>query len=153
VAATARRIAETDRRAAQIAVVCATNKRLKADIEGRRWPVQVTALGYVDAMSDLMHASDLIVTKAGPGTIAEASIRGLPMALYGYIPGQEAANVDHVVDAGAGFFEPDAERLGAEVARLVTTDHERLRAMAAHARALGRARATHDIVASILARQ
>jgi hypothetical protein len=35
----------------------------------------------------------------------------------------------------------------------VTTDHERLRAMAAHARALGRARATHDIVASILARQ
>ncbi len=153
VSATARRIAETDRRAAQIAVVCAKNARLKADIEGRGWPVQVTALGYVDAMSDLMHASDLIVTKAGPGTIAEASIRGLPMALYGYIPGQEAANVDHVVDAGAGFFEPDAERLGAEVARLVTTDHERLRAMAAHARALGRARATHDIVASILARQ
>jgi 1,2-diacylglycerol 3-beta-galactosyltransferase len=153
VAATARQIAGADRRAAQIAVVCATNTRLKADIEGRDWPVAVTALGYVDRMSDLMHASDLIVTKAGPGTIAEASIRGLPMALYGYIPGQEAANVDHVVDAGAGFFEPDAERLGAAVARLVTTDRARLLTMAAHARTLGREKATHDIVASILARQ
>jgi 1,2-diacylglycerol 3-beta-galactosyltransferase len=151
VAATAKRIAEADRRAAQIAVVCAKNTRLKADIEARDWPVQVTALGYVDRMSDLMHASDLIVTKAGPGTIAEASIRGLPMALYGYIPGQEAANVDHVVDAGAGFFEPRADRLAAAVARLMTADREQLAVMAESARALGRAQATHDIVASILA--
>jgi len=151
VAATADQLAAAGGRAAQIAVVCAKNDRLKADIEGRRWPVPVTALGYVDRMSDLMHASDLIVTKAGPGTIAEASIRGLPMAIYGYIPGQEAANVDHVVEAGAGLFEPDPARLGAEVARLMTSGAADRSAMATRATALGRAQATHDIVASILA--
>lgn len=151
VEATAEGLARIGGRSAQIAVVCAKNAKLKADIECRRWPVPVTALGYVDGMSDLMHGSDLIVTKAGPGTIAEASIRGLPMALYGYIPGQEAANVDHVVEAGAGFFEPQPGPLGAEVARLMTSGAADLARMAAKAAALGRAQATRDIVASILA--
>ncbi len=150
VAATAERLAAAGGRTAQIAVVCAKNAKLKAGIESCRWPVPVAALGYVEKMSDLMHASDLIVTKAGPGTIAEASVRGLPMALYGYIPGQEAANVDHVVEAGAGFFEPHAARLGAEVARLMTSGAADLAAMAAKAASLGRAQATHEIVASIL---
>ncbi len=136
--------------AAQIVVVCASNGRLKARLEAGSWPVPVTALGYVDRMSDLMGACDLLVTKAGPGTIAEASIRGLPMMLYGFIPGQEAANVDHVVDAGAGLFEPDVAALAAEAARLVTTGRDDLAAMAARAASLGRADATRAIVASIL---
>ncbi len=136
--------------AAQVAVVCAGNAKLKAELDAAWWPIPVTALGYVDRMSDLMGACDLLVTKAGPGTIAEASIRGLPMILYGYIPGQEAANVDHVVDAGAGLFEPDVHRLGAEAARLMTTERERLAAMAEASRRLGRPEATREIVASIL---
>lgn len=136
---------------AQIAVVCATNERLKARLEAGRWPVPVTALGYVDRMADLMHAGDLLVTKAGPGTIAEASVRGLPMLLYGFIPGQEAPNVDHVVEAGAGLFEPKPKRIGADIARLMSHGRERLAAMAEAARTLGRAQATRDIVASILA--
>jgi 1,2-diacylglycerol 3-beta-galactosyltransferase len=136
---------------AQIAVIAAKNAALKTRIDARTWPVPVTALGYVDRMSDLMHAADILVTKAGPGTIAEASVRGLPMMLYGFIPGQEAANVDHVVEAGAGLFLPKAARLAETIAALVTTEQERLAAMAAQARALGREQATRDIVASILA--
>lgn len=149
--ATALASAERAGPAAQIAVVCAGNAKLKAELDAGAWPVPVTALGYVDRMSDLMGACDLLVTKAGPGTIAEASIRGLPMILYGYIPGQEAANVDHVVDAGAGLFEPDVGRLAAEAAALMTTDRARLAAMAEAARRLGRPEATREIVASILA--
>lgn len=142
--------ASPGRPAAQIVVVCASNGKLKERLEAATWPVPVTALGYVDRMSDLMQACDLLVTKAGPGTIAEASVRGLPMLLYGFIPGQEGANVDHVVDAGAGLFEPRVEALATEVARLLTGDRERLAIMADKARGLGRARATHDIVRSIL---
>ncbi|MGU9980317.1 MGDG synthase family glycosyltransferase [Phreatobacter sp. HK31-P] len=149
--ATALAAASPGRPAAQIVAVCASNARLKARLEAASWPIPVTALGYVDRMSDLMQASDLLVTKAGPGTIAEASVRGLPMLLYGFIPGQEGANVDHVVDAGAGLFEPRVEALATAVAGLLTSDRDRLAAMADKARSLGRARATHDIVASILA--
>jgi UDP-N-acetylglucosamine:LPS N-acetylglucosamine transferase len=73
------------------------------------------------------------------------------MLLYGFIPGQEAPNVDHVVQAGAGLFEPKPQRIGADIAQLMSEGRGRLAAMADAARRLGRARATHDIVASILA--
>jgi len=39
-------------------------------------------------MNEWMYACDAIVTKAGPGTIAEAMICGTPILLNGYIPGQ-----------------------------------------------------------------
>ncbi|MEM7587571.1 MAG: glycosyltransferase, partial [Acidobacteriota bacterium] len=38
------------------------------------------------AMSDWMSACDIICSKAGPGTIAEAWIRGLPIILTGFLP-------------------------------------------------------------------
>jgi len=63
--------------------------------------------GFVNNMSEWMTASDCIVTKAGPGTIAEALIRGLPIFLYGFLPGQEAGNVPFVVENGVGLFESD----------------------------------------------
>ena len=138
---------------AQIVAVTAKNETLKRRIEALPAPVPITALGYVDRMSDLMQASDILITKAGPGTIAEASIRALPMAIYGFIPGQEAANVDHVVKAGAGLFEPDPARLAARVATLLGPGRLELAAMAGAAKALGREQATHAIVASILANQ
>lgn len=45
-----------------------------------------------------MHACDVIITKAGPGTIAESFICGLPVLLNGYIPGQEEGNIDYVLE-------------------------------------------------------
>lgn len=136
---------------AQIVVVAGNNAALRGRIAGRTWPMPVVALAFVERMSDLMHACDLLVTKAGPGTIAEACVRGLPMLIYGFIPGQEAANVDHVVDAGAGLFEPKPKRLAAAAVRLIVDGPAELRAMSGRSRALGREQATRDIVASILA--
>ena len=49
-----------------------------------------------------MAASNLLVTKAGPGTIAEAMILGLPLVLSTFLPGQESGNVPFVVDGGFG---------------------------------------------------
>ena len=51
--------------------------------------VKVSVQGFVSNMEDFMAASDCIVTKAGPGTIAEAMCRGLPTMLSCFLPGQE----------------------------------------------------------------
>ncbi|EZG67295.1 monogalactosyldiacylglycerol synthase [Gregarina niphandrodes] len=59
-----------------------------------------------------MGASDLIVTKAGPGTIAEATTRGLPVLLSSYMPGQEEGNVSYVLKSRFGTYCDDAEKLG-----------------------------------------
>jgi 1,2-diacylglycerol 3-beta-galactosyltransferase len=60
--------------------------------------MHVVIRGFVSNMEEWMGACDAIVTKAGPGTIAEALISGLPMVLNGFIPCQEAGNVPFVVD-------------------------------------------------------
>lgn len=49
-------------------------------------------------MEEWMHACDVIITKAGPGTIAESFICGLPVLLNGFIPGQEEGNIEYVLE-------------------------------------------------------
>ncbi|MCX6019392.1 MAG: glycosyltransferase, partial [Chloroflexi bacterium] len=63
--------------------------------------------GFVENVPEIMGASDLIITKAGPGTICEAFIAGLPIMLYDAVPGQEEGNVHYVVDKGAGAWCPN----------------------------------------------
>jgi 1,2-diacylglycerol 3-beta-galactosyltransferase len=47
--------------------------------------VDVVGLGFVTNMAEYMAASDVLVTKAGPGTIAEAAAVGLPVFLTRYV--------------------------------------------------------------------
>jgi len=42
--------------------------------------------------------ANMVVTKAGPGAIAEALATSLPLIITGFLPGQESPNVDFVVD-------------------------------------------------------
>lgn len=71
--------------------------------------VRVHPLGFVTKMAEYMVASDVLVTKAGPGTIAEAASVGLPVLLTSYLPGQEEGNVDFVLDNEFGSYVPDSD--------------------------------------------
>ena len=51
------------------------------------WPIKVVPLGFVDQMADWMRASDILVTKAGPGTLAEAVCVGTPVIVTDFIAG------------------------------------------------------------------
>ncbi|NJL08636.1 MAG: glycosyltransferase, partial [Methylacidiphilales bacterium] len=130
----------------QVAVVCGRNARLKTELEAARWPVPVAVLGFVDQMAELMHACDLLVTKAGPGTIAEATICGLPILFSGFIPGQEEGNVDYVVAHGGGRFIRQPAAIAEAVVALFGPDRAALAAMAESSRALGHPHATAEIV-------
>ncbi|KAL7473062.1 hypothetical protein ACHAXS_013438 [Conticribra weissflogii] len=74
--------------------------------------VKVVGLGFVTKMAEYMVAADVLVTKAGPGTIAEAAALSLPVMLTSFLPGQEEGNVDYVVDGGFGSFVSDADPHG-----------------------------------------
>lgn len=71
----------------QMVVVCGSNQGAKDRLQKTNWPkgVSVQVQGYVNNMDAWMKASDCLVTKAGPGTIAEASICGLPCMLFAYL--------------------------------------------------------------------
>jgi 1,2-diacylglycerol 3-beta-galactosyltransferase len=132
----------------QVVVVCGKNKRLQAELAAGKYPVPVCVQGFVKNMSDWMAASDVLVSKAGPGTIAEALIRGLPIVLSGFLPGQEAPNVQYVTDAGVGAFSRDPAVIAATVLQWLA-EPEALAARSARARRLGRPNATYEIVREI----
>ena len=71
----------------QMVVVCGKNKAAEDELLTHAWGkgVTVQVKGFVNNMDEWMRASDAIVTKAGPGTIAEASICGLPCMLSSYL--------------------------------------------------------------------
>ena len=88
----------------------------------------MTVLGYCDNVPELMRASDLLVTKAGPGTIAEASIAEVPVVVYDFIPGQERGNLDYVRTHGIGVVALTTADVVRSVRRIVS-NLERLQTM------------------------
>jgi 1,2-diacylglycerol 3-beta-galactosyltransferase len=72
----------------QMIVICGKNQEAKRQLECvTNWGdnVDIQFQGFVTNMDEYMKASDVLVTKAGPGTIAEASICGLPCMMFSYL--------------------------------------------------------------------
>ena len=65
-------------------------------------PTPMHVLGFTDKIPEYFRAVDLLVTKAGPGSLAEANAAQLPVVVYDYVPGQERGNVDFVRHNGLG---------------------------------------------------
>jgi 1,2-diacylglycerol 3-beta-galactosyltransferase len=99
----------------QVIAVCGRNEKLRSRLARVRFATPTLVLGFVDNMPELMRASDVIVTKAGPGAIAEALATGVPVLVTGFLPGQESPNVDFVVEAGFGAYTPRESDLLDEV--------------------------------------
>jgi 1,2-diacylglycerol 3-beta-galactosyltransferase len=111
----------------------------------------VHVFGFVENMPDLMRASDAVVTKAGPGTISEALISGLPIFLTGYVPGQEEGNVSFVTDQGLGYYTPRVRKLVKAVRHSLVDDREEFDRMQGRAEAVGRTDAAREIAQLIAA--
>lgn len=109
-AQTARAIDESGLDVAQV-VVAGRNERLKASLEQVDWRVPTIVYGFTRDMPDFMRAADVLITKAGPGTIAEALNAHLPIILYAKLPGQEDGNVTYVRETGTGVWAPTPQRV------------------------------------------
>jgi|SRR5215212_5927263 len=87
----------------KIVVVCGWNHRLKQRIE--RWErPNLEVHGFVQTIPELMAASDMVITKAGPVTIMEAVAAGRPLVVTNWIGLQERDNVNFVVNHGLGLY-------------------------------------------------
>jgi len=100
-----------------LAVVTGRNTRLRQELQKFDWEIPTFLYGFERRMPQLMRAADLIVTKAGPGTIIEAVNSHLPMVLYSRLPGQEDGNVDYVMDNGLGVWAPGPRQSALAVRR------------------------------------
>lgn len=127
-----------------LVIVTGRNWKLKARLEKQNWPEATFIYGFVREMPDFMQAADILVTKAGPGTICEAFNAGLPLMLYSRLPGQEDGNVAYVTSHAAGVWADNPE-LVVSTLRL-WTENPQLRLQAASAsRNLARPQAARQI--------
>ena len=67
--------------------------------------------GWVDDMSGLMHAADVLLQNAGGLTSLEAFAAGLPVASYGCIPGHGLTNAAALDEAGVAAWIRDPAQL------------------------------------------
>lgn len=112
-------------------------------------------LEYIDAMEDAYAAADLVVCRAGAGTVSELSAVGLP-AVYVPLPignGEQALNARPVVDAGGGLLIDDADFTADSVRTVVLpllTAPDRLAAMSRAASDFGIRDADESVADAIL---
>jgi 1,2-diacylglycerol 3-beta-galactosyltransferase len=133
---------------AHIVVITGHNRALYQELAHSDHPIPVQVEGFVGNMEIWMRAADILVTKAGPNSLAEAFLAGLPLVLYAALPGQEEGNVDHVVGNGAGIWAP-LPRIAARAVLQLLNDPEKRTAMAKKSQALARPFATEQIAREI----
>jgi 1,2-diacylglycerol 3-beta-galactosyltransferase len=129
-------------------MVCGRNQKLKATLEAHQWENPVYIYGFTHDMPDFMRASDYIVTKAGPGTVAEALNAELPIILYSKLPGQEDGNVTFVEEEGAGVWAPEPREVVRTLTRWISHPAER-RKVIENCRRAGRPEAARKIAKEI----
>ena len=138
-----------------VVVICGRNARARTELEslGDR---RLRVLGFVTNMAEWMRACDLMISKAGPGAIAEALCSRAPLLLTSFVPGQERGNVDFVVDTGAGRYVPRLRDMVDAVAELSQPGSPSLAAMREALRHAARPQATAqiaDLVVRLAARR
>jgi len=104
----------------QLIVIAGRNKKLEEKLrrETRNFSTPMKILGFTDKVMELMSESDIIITKAGPGTIAEALAMNLPMIITSWLPGQEEGNVEFVKNEDVGYVSRDPEKIAKLVEKL-----------------------------------
>src|SRR5262249_51067312 len=63
----------------QLILICGKNEKLAARLKAKQWKVGTAVLGFTKEVHKLMRAADFMIGKPGPGSIAEAMQRGLPV--------------------------------------------------------------------------
>ncbi len=130
---------------AQLIIVAGRNKHLKQKLEITTWEIPTQVYGFVQNMPELMGAADILVTKAGPGTLSEAFIAGLPIIISGYIPGQERGNVDYVLENEAGAYAEEPVEIAEIVDNWLQPDSTLLGQMKRNTARLARPHASLEI--------
>jgi len=65
----------------QLIVICGRNEKLAETFRARKWNLGLHVLGFTKEVHRLMRGADFLIGKPGPGSVAEAMMRKLPVIL------------------------------------------------------------------------
>jgi hypothetical protein len=88
----------------QLIAICGRNEKLAAEFRARTWKIPLNVLGFTKEVHKLMYAADFLIGKPGPGSVAEAMVRKLPVILEcnSWTLPQERYNTEWVKEKNVG---------------------------------------------------
>jgi UDP-N-acetylglucosamine:LPS N-acetylglucosamine transferase len=88
----------------QLILICGRNEELAGKLRARQWKLPKHVIGFTKEVHKLMCAADFLIGKPGPGSIAEAMVRKLPVLIEcnAWTLPQERYNAEWVKERGVG---------------------------------------------------
>lgn len=130
----------------QLILVAGGDDALHKQFQQIEWHHPAHIYNFVDNLPTMMHAADLVISKAGGLIVSEALACGLPLLLVDVIPGQETGNATYVVEGGAGDLAETPLTVLETLFHWLADDGALLQQRAEHAANLGKPNAARDIV-------
>lgn len=122
-------------------------RRMQKSVKG--FKKSITVLGFANNINELMSAADLLITKPGGITTAEALVKKIPMIIIKPIPGQEASNTAYLTEKKAAIEIDNLKEINLAVDELFL-DRAKLDLMRAAALAIAKPHAASDIARLII---
>jgi len=88
----------------QLILICGRNEELAAKFNAQTWRMPLKVIGFTEEIHKLMRAADFLIGKPGPGSIAEAMVRHLPVLIEcnAWTLPQERYNAEWVAEKRVG---------------------------------------------------
>jgi 1,2-diacylglycerol 3-beta-galactosyltransferase len=88
----------------QLILICGRNEELAAKFNAQQWRMPLKVIGFTKEIHKLMRAADFLIGKPGPGSIAEAMVRKLPVLIEcnAWTLPQERYNAEWVAEKRVG---------------------------------------------------
>jgi len=103
-------------------VITGHNKELYNELRNRKPPSDhMQVYGFVNNMDIMMSASDVIISKAGPGTIMEGLTMKRPLIITQAVGIQETGNIEYITKKQLGYYCPDPQMACQQINDLART--------------------------------
>jgi hypothetical protein len=105
----------------QLIVICGRNEKLAEAFRARKWNLALHVLGFTKEVHRLMCGADFLIGKPGPGSVAEAMMRKLPVILEcnAWTLPQERYNTEWVKEKKVGIVLKDFREIVDGVMRML----------------------------------
>jgi hypothetical protein len=105
----------------QLIVICGRNEKLAEKLRARAWNMPLHIVGFTKEVHRLMRAADFLIGKPGPGSVAEAMVRRLPVILEcnAWTLPQERYNTEWVKEKRVGIVLSNFREIVSGVKRLL----------------------------------
>jgi processive 1,2-diacylglycerol beta-glucosyltransferase len=136
---------------AQVIAVTGQDQKMKRRLEELKGQgrISLNVLGWCNRVHDLMHISDLLVSKPGGMTITEALAVGIPIVAFDPLPGAEVKHCEYLSENGAGVYAKGYKQTAQAICSLLN-DRDKLKQMGKCANEIAKPQAAEIIAQHLI---